>query len=202
MPRFLNKQFLKAMQFTFLGPPGAGKGTQARLLATCWQVPHISTGDILRKAIAGKTSLGIQARSYVEAGELVPDILVMALIRERFEHLDISRGWILDGFPRTVFQARAFDELLSILRLPHPVVIYFEAAIASLVQRMLASGRQDDCEDTIRRRLEVHHEHTAPLIDFYQKRDCLTRINGNLPLAEVTRTLQASIPQPVSGLLV
>ncbi|MEM9164745.1 MAG: adenylate kinase [Cyanobacteria bacterium P01_F01_bin.4] len=190
------------MQFTFLGPPGAGKGTQASLLAKRWQIPHISTGDILRRAIVGKTSLGIQSRPYVEAGELVPDILIMALIRERFEQADTAHGWVLDGFPRTVSQARAFDELLSIFRLPQPVVVYFEAAIASLIQRMLATGRQDDREDAIRRRLEVHHEHTAPLIDFYQKRDCLTRINGNLPVAEITQTLQASMPQSAGGLLV
>ncbi|MEM9903973.1 MAG: adenylate kinase [Cyanobacteria bacterium P01_D01_bin.44] len=190
------------MQFTFLGPPGAGRRAQASLLAKRWQIPHISTGNILRRAIAGKTSLGIQARSYVEAGELVPDILIMALMRERLEQPDTARGWVLDGFPRTISQAQAFDELLSLLRLPHPVVIYFEAAIASLIQRMLATGRQDDREDAIRRRLEVHHEHTVPLIDFYQKRDCLTRINGNLPVAEVTRTLQASMPQPAEGLLV
>ena len=90
------------MQFIFLGPPGAGKGTQASLLAHRWQIPHISTGDILREAIAGKTALGIQAHTHVEAGELVPDVLVMALMRERFGQPDMAQGWILDGFPRTV----------------------------------------------------------------------------------------------------
>ena len=181
------------MQFIFLGPPGAGKGTQASTLAECWQIPHISTGDILREAIAGKTALGIQARAHVEAGELVPDILVMTLIRERFGQPDMASGWILDGFPRTVAQANALDELLSIIGQPHPRVVYFEVETENLVKRMLARGRQDDTEATIRRRLEIYQEDTAPLIDFYQKRCCLIKINGSLPVAEVTLTLQESL---------
>lgn len=181
------------MQFIFLGPPGAGKGTQASVLAGRWQIPHISTGDILRAAIAGKTSLGLQTRTHVEAGELVPDVLVMALIRERFGEPDVKQGWILDGFPRTLAQAEALDELLSIVRQPHPQVIYFEVLTESLVARMLARGRQDDTEATIRRRLEVYREETAPLIDFYEKRESLIKIDGNLAMSQVTLTLQESL---------
>ena len=190
------------MQFIFLGPPGAGKGTQASFLADSWKIPHISTGDILREAIAGQTSLGIQARTYLEAGELVPDLLIMALIRERFGQTDITQGWILDGFPRTLAQANALDQLLSILRQPHPNVVYFEVSTDRLVDRMLARGRQDDNEDTIRRRLDVYREETAPLIDFYQRRQCLTTINGNPPLVEVTQTLQESLLQHQCSVLV
>lgn len=181
------------MQFIFLGPPGAGKGTQADILADRWQIPHISTGDILRSAIAGKTSLGIQARVHVEAGELVPDVLVMALMRERFGESDIAQGLILDGFPRTLSQAHALDELLSIFKQPHPQVIYFEVATESLVKRMLARGRQDDTEETIRRRLDIYQKDTAPLIDFYERRNCLTKIDGSLSMREVTQTLQESL---------
>ncbi|NER82404.1 MAG: adenylate kinase [Leptolyngbya sp. SIO1D8] len=183
------------MQFVFLGPPGAGKGTQAILLAERWRIPHISTGDILRQAIAGKTSLGIQARQHVEAGELVPDILVMALIRERFGEPDIQSGWILDGFPRTVPQANALDELLGIVQQPHPTVIYFEVTTEQLVERMLDRARLDDTEETIRRRLEVYQEDTAPLIDFYERRNCLKTINGNPSLDEVAHSLQESLLQ-------
>ncbi|NER27122.1 MAG: adenylate kinase [Symploca sp. SIO1C4] len=183
------------MQFTFLGPPGAGKGAQASILTQRWQIPHISTGDILREAIAGKTSLGIQAHTHLETGELVPDILVMALIRECFGKPDMKRGWILDGFPRTIPQAHALDQLLSIFRQPHPTVVYFEIATEVLVERMLARGRRDDNEDAIRRRLEIYQENTAPLIDFYQRRQCLAKINGNLPLGEVTSKLQELLLQ-------
>ena len=181
------------MQFIFLGPPGAGKGTQASLLADRWQIPHISTGGILRSAIAGKTALGIQARSHVEAGELVPDILIMALIRERFGEPDMKQGWILDGFPRTLAQAQALDELLAIVRQPHPQAIYFEVSTENLVTRMLGRGRQDDTAATIRRRLEIYQADTTPLIDFYEKRECLIKIDGNCSPDAVTQTLQESL---------
>ena len=183
------------MQLIFLGPPGAGKGTQAMFLAERWQIPHISTGDILRDAIAGKTALGIQAQTHVEAGELVPDLLIMALMRERFGKSDMLRGWILDGFPRTLPQAHALDQLLSLFRQPYPRVVHFETSPEVLVKRMLARGRQDDSEDTIRRRLDVYQEDTAPLIDFYQRRRCLTTIDGDLPVDEVTCALQESLLQ-------
>lgn len=181
------------MQFIFLGPPGAGKGTQASVLADRWQIPHISTGDILRSAIAGKTSLGLQARTHVEAGELVPDILIMALVRERFGEPDMQQGWLLDGFPRTLAQAQALDELLAIVRQPHPQAIYFEVSPENLVARMLDRGRQDDTDATIRRRLEIYQADTVPLIDFYAKRECLIKIDGNRSPDEVTQTLQASL---------
>lgn len=190
------------MQFIFLGPPGAGKGTQASLLADRWQVPHISTGDILRAAIVDKTSLGRRAQTYVEAGELVPDTLIMALIRNRFGELDMKQGWILDGFPRTLAQAQALDELLTIVRQPHPQAIYFEVSTENLVTRMLGRGRQDDTEATIRRRLEIYQADTTPLIDFYEKRECLIKIDGNRSPDAVTQTLQESILVHQSSCLV
>lgn len=181
------------MQFIFLGPPGAGKGTQASILAERWRIPHISTGDILREAIAGKTPLGLQAQTYVEAGELVPDSLLMALMRERFGHPGMKYGWILDGFPRTISQAHALDELLEVVRQPHPTVIHFEVTTEHLIERMLARGRVDDTKETIRRRLDVYREETAPLINFYQIRNCLKTINGDRSLSEVTQLLQEAL---------
>ena len=181
------------MRLIFLGPPGAGKGTQAKLIAQQGQIAHISTGDILREAIAGQTSLGIQAQAHVDAGELVPDILVMAIMRERLGQPDTEKGWILDGFPRTVSQAEALDQLLSILNQPHPQVVYFNVDSEVLVKRMLGRGRLDDNEETIYRRLEVYQAQTAPLIDFYQRRHCLKTVDGNLSVAEVTRRLHSEL---------
>jgi adenylate kinase len=182
------------MQLIFLGPPGAGKGTQASTLAEQWEIPHISTGDILRQAIAGKTSLGIRAQAHVDAGELVPDILIMALMRERFGQSDLARGWILDGFPRNLSQAHALEELLLIMRQSHYQVVNFEVSAEVLVERMLQRGRQDDNEQTIRRRLEVYQAETSPLIAFYQRRRCLKTVDGNLSVPEVNRLLQQSFP--------
>ena len=181
------------MQLIFIGAPGAGKGTQAQLLAEQQQLVHISTGDLLREAIAGKTSLGIQAQAHVNAGELVPDILIMAIMRERFGQPDMKQGWILDGFPRTVSQAEALDQLLSIMQQPHPQVIYFEVDAEILVKRMLERGRLDDNEETIKRRLEVYEQQTIPLLDFYQRRRCLKTIDGNQGVTEVTQNLYSEL---------
>lgn len=181
------------MRLIFLGPPGAGKGTQAATLAELRQIPHISTGDILRKAIANQTPLGLQAKSHVDAGELVPDTLVIALMKERLEQPDTKNGWILDGFPRNLSQADALDELLKTIGQNYDQVVNLEVPTEVLVQRMLGRGRKDDNEATIRRRLEVYQEETAPLIDFYQSRQCLKVIDGNCPVANVTQSLQESL---------
>jgi adenylate kinase len=181
------------MRLIFLGAPGAGKGTQADIIAKQWQIPHISTGEILRQAISGKTSLGIQAQAYVEAGELVPNILIMAIVSERFEKPDLKQGWILDGFPRNLFQAEALELLLESLKQPLHQVIYFQVSTEILVARMLARGRLDDNEHTIRRRLQVYRQEMAPVVNFYQQRRCLTNIDGSLAVAEVTSSLARSL---------
>jgi len=181
------------MRLIFLGPPGAGKGTQAEKLAHQCRIPHISTGDILRQAITNKTSLGLQAKTHVEAGELVPDILVMALMRERFGQRDVKQGWILDGFPRNLTQAQALDQLLQIFGQFYTHVVNFRVSAEVLIARMLERGRQDDNEATIRRRLAVYEEETAPLIDLYQRRRCLIEIDGTLTIAEVTQLLQENL---------
>ena len=177
------------MQLILLGPPGAGKGTQAVSLSKRLNIPHISTGDILREAIAQQTSLGLQSETYLKAGDLVPDVLIMSLMRERLSQSDVKDGWILDGFPRTLRQAKALDELLSILQQPYPKVIYFDAQSGILIDRLLQSGRQDDNVTSIRRRLEVYTEETTPLIEHYQRRLCLTTINANRTAEEIATEL-------------
>lgn len=181
------------MRLILLGSPGAGKGTQATFLAEKFKIPHISTGEILRQAIARKTSIGIRARSYLEAGELVPDLLITALIRERLAKQDTLNGWILDGFPRTLAQARALDSILLVLGQEYPFVVNLNVNTESLIRRMLQRGRQDDTETTIRRRLEIYHERTTPLINLYRSRHCLIQIDGNQSVAEVASSLEKAL---------
>lgn len=178
----------------FLGPPGAGKGTQAKVLAQQYHLPHISTGDILRQAVAAKTPLGQKAQSYMDKGELVPNELLQNLVRERLNQPDAKEGWILDGFPRNVGQASFLDDLLPELDQNGYSAINLEVPDHVLMTRLLErgskEGRQDDNEETIRRRLEVYRQETEPLIDFYKVRSKLKSVNGNLPLGEVTEFIQ------------
>lgn len=174
----------------FLGPPGAGKGTQAKVLADLQRIPHISTGEILRTAVAGQTALGVKAQGYMERGELVPDQLVIELIRERLGESDAQSGWILDGFPRNVDQAEFLDALLIEVGQECDRVINFDVPDEILITRMLSRGRKDDNEDVIRRRLEVYREQTAPLINYYDSRQKLTTINGDQSMEEVTTALK------------
>jgi len=177
----------------FLGPPGAGKGTQAKTLADHRQVPHVSTGDILREALSKQTRLGLKAQSYMDKGELVPDILVQEMVQERLSQLDAKHGWILDGFPRTVKQAVFLEELLEQLDQSGEKVVSLEVPDEVVVGRLLSRGRKDDNEEVIRRRLEVYRAETAPLIDYYRDRQKLLTVNGNQSQEEVTDELQKII---------
>jgi adenylate kinase len=177
------------------GPPGAGKGTQAARLAEILGIPHISTGDIFRGAIAAQTPMGIKAQAYLDEGKLVPDSVVIDLVRERFTQPDTHPGWILDGFPRTVPQAHALDVLLAEIHQAFTRVINLEVPDEFLVQRMLGRGRKDDTEDVIRRRLQVYQDETAPLIRFYGDRHQVTDIDGTLPVDEVTASIQAALDE-------
>ena len=178
----------------FLGPPGAGKGTQAHILAQELEIPHISTGDILRNAKAAGTELGLKAKSYMDRGELVPDTLILDLGRDLLGQTDAEPGWILDGFPRTVSQATFLDELLQELDQVSDCVLNLEVPDEVLVERMLERGRKqgraDDTEEVIRRRLEVYRNQTAPLIDFYEQRQQLVSVDGDRSLEEVTSALK------------
>ena len=177
----------------FLGPPGAGKGTQAQTLAQHRNIPHISTGEILRGAMQERSPLGTKAKSYVDGGELVPDQLILDMVEERLSQPDTQLGWILDGFPRNVMQAGFLDELLQKIAQSSVRVINLEVPDQVLIERLLDRGRQDDTQEVIRRRLEVYREQTAPLIDFYRDRQQLLSVNGNQSLEEVTAELEKTI---------
>ncbi len=190
------------MQLIFMGPPGAGKGTQAQLLAALWKIPHISTGDILRACVVAKTPLGLKAQAYMDAGELVPDELLMDIVQERMNQPDASSGWILDGFPRTVAQAAFFDTLLCDVGSEGGSKSGRDCALRAvnldvpdnvLVTRLLSRGRQDDNEETIRRRLQVYREQTEPLIEFYSVREQLVAVNGDRDMELVTAELQQAL---------
>ncbi|MGB3403771.1 MAG: adenylate kinase [Microcoleaceae cyanobacterium] len=188
------------MRFIFLGPPGAGKGTQAIRVAEMLAIPHISTGDILRQHVAEQTPLGVEAKLYMDKGELVPDQLILDMVKYRLEQADTSRGWILDGFPRNVPQAIFVEQLLSSAESSSQgskgtdlQVINLDAPDDVVVERLLARGRRDDNEETIRRRLQVYREQTAPLIEFYQERDQLSYIDGSLSMDEVTVELKQAV---------
>ena len=182
-----------AKRLIFLGPPGAGKGTQAQVISDKHQIPHVSTGDILRTAVAQQTSLGKQAKDYMDRGELVPDALILNLIQDRLSYEDTAGGWILDGFPRNVNQAAFLDELLVELEQNADCVLNLEVPDEVLVSRLLERKRKDDNEETIRRRLEVYHKDTVPVIDFYQQRGTLQTIDGDRTMEEVTEQLDKAI---------
>ena len=177
----------------FLGPPGAGKGTQAKTLADNWNIAHISTGDILRQALKEQTPLGVKAQGYMDKGELVPDQLVQEMVQERLSQPDTKLGWILDGFPRTVNQALFLEELLQKLNQHGEKVVNLEVPDEILIARLLQRGRKDDTEEVIRRRLEVYRSETAPLIDFYSSRHQLFSVNGDQSPEEVTGELHKLI---------
>jgi adenylate kinase len=182
-----------AKRLIFLGPPGAGKGTQAQIISENHQIPHVSTGDILRAAVAQQTPLGIKANDYMNRGELVPDNLILDLIQDRLAYEDTANGWILDGFPRNVNQAAFLEELLTKLEQNADCVLNLEVPDEVLVSRLLARRRKDDNELTIRRRLEVYHQDTVPVIDFYQQRSTLKTIDGDRTMEEVTEQLSTAI---------
>ncbi|BDA39246.1 adenylate kinase [Candidatus Atelocyanobacterium thalassae] len=177
----------------FLGPPGSGKGTQAQKLSAKFNIPHISTGEMLREAITNQTKLGQEAQSYVDKGELVPDKLLLGLIQERLNQQDAQKGWILDGFPRNIFQAEFLDTLLKRLSKFSEQAVNLEVPDEVIVERLLLRGRKDDSEKTIRRRLEVYREKTQLVLDYYRQNKRLVSIDGNLKPDEVTIILKNTL---------
>ncbi|AKK07906.1 adenylate kinase [Corynebacterium testudinoris] len=155
------------MRLVLLGPPGAGKGTQAALLSEKLGVPHISTGDLFRANIGEGTPLGVEAKGYMDAGKLVPTDVTARMVESRLEEADAANGFLLDGFPRTVEQADILAELLERHGQQLDGVLNFNIAEDVVVERMLSRGRADDNEETIRTRLGVYRDETAPLIDHY-----------------------------------
>ncbi len=175
----------------FLGAPGAGKGTQAAILAGATQIPHISTGEILRQEVAQQTQLGLSAKSFMDKGELVPDALILEMVKNRLVQPDATKGWLLDGFPRNASQAEFLEQLLTDIHQSCSAAINLDVPDHVLVERLLGRGRADDTEDTIRHRLVVYHTQTKPLLDFYSDRNLLITLNGDRPLPEITDELKA-----------
>ncbi|MFI8997557.1 adenylate kinase [Streptomyces sp. NPDC053542] len=156
------------MRLVLIGPPGAGKGTQAAILGTALGVPHISTGDLFREHVGGRTPLGRRAAEYLDAGALVPDGVTNAMVRERLAAPDTARGFLLDGFPRTTAQADVLAEVLAAQGQQLDAVVEFDVPEDVVVQRLLSRGRTDDTEQVIRHRLEVYRSQTAPLLGYYE----------------------------------
>lgn len=203
------------MNVIFLGPPGAGKGTHAQKICNKYNIPQISTGDILRQAIKDQSKIGLEAKSYIDAGQLVPDEVVIKIASERLKQDDCKNGYILDGFPRTVAQAEALDKIANIdlainidvedevivKRLggrrvcPQCQAVYHTDFIGDNMQCQKCGGtliqRADDNEDTIRNRLQVYSQQTAPLINYYKNANKLYSVDGAKRIDEVTEDIIA-----------
>lgn len=208
------------MNIVFLGPPGAGKGTQAKILIEKYGIPQISTGDMLREHRAKGTELGKRAQEYMDKGQLVPDEIILDMVKERLAQPDCAKGFILDGFPRTVAQAEALDKILSEMNKKLDFALALVVPDELLVERLtgrrtckncgmmfhvkykppkvegkcdVCGGelyqRPDDNEETVRNRLKVYHESTAPLIDYYKKKGILKEIDGSKSIEEITAQL-------------
>ena len=173
----------------FLGPPGAGKGTQAVQLAESHQLLHLSTGDLLRAEVAAGSVLGQEAEAVMARGELVSDELVLAIVRSRL--VDHQGGWLLDGFPRNLAQAEALDALLVELNQRIELVVLMELDDAVLIQRLLSRGRADDNEEVIRHRLEVYRQQTAPLIEHYRNQGLLQAVEAAGTVEAIATRIQA-----------
>ncbi|MBI5646985.1 MAG: adenylate kinase [Ignavibacteriae bacterium] len=177
------------MRLILFGPPGAGKGTQAAYVAAHFSIPHISTGDLFRANITKQTPLGIEAKRYSDAGELVPDAVTNAMVRDRLGDEDAARGFLLDGYPRTTAQA---DELATMLKergAVLDVVVNLLVPDYKLIDRLMKRGRSDDTFDTISRRLDVYHETTKPLIGYYKTLGILRDVDGVGDITEITERI-------------
>ena len=180
-----------------MGPPGAGKGTQARFVADHFGVPAISTGDIFRANVSQGTPLGVEAKRYMDAGEYVPDEVTNLMVRNRIDEADATPGFLLDGYPRTLAQVEELDGMIAFTghRLDAVVVLTVdpEELVQRLLHRAVTDGRADDTEDVIRRRQEVYTEQTAPLIDVYRERGILVEVDGMGEVDEVTKRIFAAL---------
>src|SRR4029079_16462016 len=181
------------MRMIFMGPPGAGKGTQAEVVAERYSIPAISTGDIFRKNASEGTELGIQAQRFMDAGEYVPDELTNLMVRNRIDEPDAERGFLLDGYPRTLAQVEELDGMIKhtghVLDAVVVLTVDKEELVQRLLQRAATEGRADDTEDVVRRRYEVYDDQTAPLIDVYRDRGLMIEVDGMGEVDEVSQRI-------------
>ena len=185
------------MRTVLLGPPGAGKGTQAARLAERWGIPAISTGDIFRANVQGRTDLGRKAQEYMNAGALVPDQITNAMVRDRLSQDDLGEGFLLDGYPRNAHQVEALDQILADLGWSLDGVVELTAdrdeLLARIAKRAELEGRDDDTPDAIARRLDIYDEQTAPLTAAYAERGLLARVDGIGEIDEVTERIVSAL---------
>jgi adenylate kinase len=181
------------MRMIFMGPPGAGKGTQAQVVAERYSIPAISTGDIFRKNVSEGTDLGVQAQRFMDAGEYVPDELTNLMVRNRIDEVDAERGFLLDGYPRTLAQVEELDGMIKhtghVLDAVVVLTVDKEELVQRLLQRAETEGRADDTEDVVRRRHEVYDDQTAPLIDVYRDRGLMIEVDGMGEVDEVSQRI-------------
>jgi adenylate kinase len=177
------------MRLVLLGAPGSGKGTQAKLLKKEFNIPHISTGDLLRAAVAAETKLGLAAKIVMDKGELVSDEIVLGMLKQRLANEDAKAGFILDGFPRNLVQADMLDKLLNSISMPvqHAVLIAVdpEEVVGRIAKRALAEGRSDDTEAVVRDRIKIYDTQTAPVVDHYRKDEILSEVLGQGTVEQV-----------------
>jgi len=185
------------VRVVFLGPPGAGKGTQAAGVAVALGVPHISTGDIFRANVTQRTTLGLEAQRYMDAGDLVPDSVTNAMVRDRLGEPDTAPGFLLDGYPRTTEQADFLADVLTQRGLTIDVVLELEAPDDVVVPRLLSraeqAGRVDDTEHVVRHRMSVYRDQTAPLVEYYRDRALLRSVDGVGSVETVARRILAAL---------
>lgn len=191
------------MRLILMGPPGAGKGTQAAFIADRYSIPAISTGDIFRANVSQETALGVEAKRYMDAGEYVPDEVTNSMVRNRIDEPDAKAGFLLDGYPRTLAQVKELDEMLGASgnRLDAVAVLSCnpEELVARLLHRAQTDGRADDTEEVIRHRQEVYRDQTAPLIDVYRERGLLVDIDGMGEVTDVTKRIVEALDKVHQG---
>jgi adenylate kinase len=189
------------MRLILLGPPGAGKGTQAKLLIEAFGIPQLSTGDILRAAIRARTTMGLEAKAVMDRGDLVSDEVVNGIVSERLDQEDARKGFILDGYPRTIPQAEALDQMLVEKGMALDAVVEITADADTLTRRIVnrakenagAGARADDNEDVIRNRLAVYREQTAPLVEHYRQKGLLRTVDGMAPVEQVAAAISKAV---------
>jgi adenylate kinase len=181
----------------FMGPPGAGKGTQAKIVCDDYKIPQISTGDILRASIQNGTEMGLRAKKFMDAGDLVPDEVVIGIIKDRLGEADCKNGFLLDGFPRTTEQAKALDVLLKSMNMNLDAVINIAVPDGELLNRLLErakiEGRSDDNEETIKNRLDNYNKKTFPLIEYYKNSGHLKEIDGVGTVEQITALIKEGL---------